>query len=50
MQEDCFVVYAGHVLEQSCIKQEEFELIELVKGRKRMLHLGDIADSIEHSG
>ena len=50
LQEDCAVVYACHVLEQSGVKNKEFELIELVKSRKRMLHLGNIVDTIKHTG
>lgn len=49
-QQDGAVVDTRHVLEQPCIKQEQLELIELVKGRKRMFHLGNIIDTIEHTG
>ena len=50
LQKNCAVVDTRHVLEQSGVKYEELELIQLVKGRKRMLHLGNIVDAIEHSG
>ena len=32
LQEDCTVVDASHVLEQSGVEYKELELIELVKG------------------
>ena len=48
-QEDSTVVNARHVLKQSCIKEKELELVKLVKSRKRMLHLGNIVDAIEHA-
>ena len=49
-QQDGAVVDTRHVLEQPCIKQEQLELIELVKGGKGMFHLGDIVDAVEHTG
>ena len=49
-QQNGAVVDTRHVLEQPCIKQEQLELIELVKGGKGMFHLGDIVDAVEHTG
>ena len=49
-QQDRSVVNACHLLEQSGIKDKELELIELVKGRQRMLHLRYIVDAVQHTG
>ena len=47
-QQNCAVVDPRHLLEQSSIKDKELELIQLVKGGKRMFHLGDIVDPVQH--
>ena len=49
LQKNCAVVNARHVLEQAGIKQEELELIQLVKGGEGMLHFGDVIDSVQDS-
>lgn len=49
LQKNCAVVNARHVLEQAGIKQEELELIQLVKGGEGMLHFGDVVDAVQHS-
>ena len=38
------------MLEQAGVKDKEFELIQLVEGRKGMFHFGDIVDPVQHSG
>lgn len=50
LQKDSSVVYASHVLEQSGVEYKELELTELVKCRKRMLHLGNIVNTVEQPG
>ena len=38
------------MLEQPGVKDEEFELIQLIKCGQRVLHFGNIVDSVQHSG
>lgn len=38
------------MLEQPGIKEKQLELVQLIKGAKRMLHLGDIVDAVKHTG
>ena len=37
------------MLEQPGVKDEEFELIQLIKCGQRVLHLGNVVDPVQHS-
>lgn len=49
-QQDGAVVHPGHMLEQAGIKDKQLELIQLVKGGQRVLHLGDVVHPVQHPG
>ena len=49
-QEDRAVINTGHVFKKAGIKHKQLELIQLIKSGKRMLHLGDIVDTVQHTG